>query len=472
MIDNDDWGVFDAAHDAAIRYLKDLDARPVDATASPAEIAERALSTLPEHGHASEAVVEEIVDLFEPGLVTSAGGRFFGWVTGGTYPVGIAADWLTSAWDQLSGPAPASPAANAADVIVGRWLVDLLGLPEHSMTGLVTGTQMANFVGLASGRHAQLAKYGWNVERKGLAGAPPLTVVAGRERHVTIDTALRYLGLGTDSIVAVDCDDQGRIMPDAFRSVLSQIPDGPTLVCLAAGNVNTGSFDPFAELIPHARQADAWIHVDGAFGLWAAASPNTRPLTAGVNLADSWALDAHKWLNAPYDNAAVIVRDSAALLGAMGTNADYLTFDDLAIDPLSKVPEMSRRARGFAFYAVLRHLGRAGIADLIDRSCAMARLFAEGLTPLPGVRVVNDVVINQVLIDLSGHDPAHVATAVRASGVAFVTPSKWQDRPVLRISVSGWRTDESDVRRTVDAIHTAITASAPNSANSPTTPLC
>jgi glutamate/tyrosine decarboxylase-like PLP-dependent enzyme len=456
MIDTDDWAALDAAREHAIRYLKDLDVRPVDARSGPADIVAAAPAVLPQDGEAAEAVVRELVDVFDPGLVASAGGRFHGWVTGGTYPAGIAADWLTSAWDQLSGPGPASPAANAADVIVGRWLVDLLGLPRDSMTGLVTGTQMASFTALAAGRNAQLAKAGWDVERQGLVGAPPVRVVAGRERHVTIDTALRYLGLGTDSIVPVDCDDQGRVVPAAFRDALAYAADGPVLVCLSAGNVNTGSFDPFADLIPAARDAGVWTHIDGAFGLWAAASPATAHLTRGVELADSWALDAHKWLNAPYDNAAVIVRDPAALLAAMGTNADYLTPNETTIDPLAKVPEMSRRARGFAIYAVLRHLGRAGVADLVDRTCAMARLFADRLGALPGVRIVNDVVINQVLVAFDDADPGAVAAAVRASGDAFVTPSKWDGRPVLRISVSGWRTDAADVERTVAAIERAL----------------
>ncbi|MDQ1748699.1 MAG: hypothetical protein QOD07_2962 [Frankiaceae bacterium] len=456
MLETDDWAALDVARDHAIRYLKDLDARPVDARSGPAEIVAAAPPALPNGGEAAEAVVRELVDLFDPGLVASAGGRFYGWVTGGTYPAGIAADWLTSAWDQLSGPGPASPAANAADVIVGRWLVELLGLPDGAMTGLVTGTQMANFTALAAGRNAQLAKVGWDVERRGLAGAPPVRVVAGRERHVTIDTALRYLGLGTDSVVPVDCDGQGRIVPAAFGDAIAAAAGGPLLVCLAAGNVNTGSFDPFAELIPVARAAGAWTHIDGAFGLWAAASPTTRHLTTGVDLADSWALDAHKWLNAPYDNAAVIVRDPDALLAAMSTNADYLTPNETTVDPLAKVPEMSRRARGFAFYAVLRHLGRAGVADLVDRTGAMARLFADRLGALPGVRIVNDVVINQVLVEFADADPAAVAAAVRASGEAFVTPSKWAGRPVLRISVSGWRTDAGDVDRTVGAIEGAL----------------
>lgn len=456
MIETDSWDVFETAHDAAVHYLKNLDARPVDAAAGPAQIVHRAPAVLPEHGESPDAVIHELVQLFEPGLVASAGGRFFGWVTGGTYPVGIAADWLTSAWDQLSGPAAASPAANAADVIVGSWLVDLLGLPQQSLTGLVTGTQMANFVGLAAGRHAQLARYGWDVERRGVAGAPGIRVIAGQERHVTIDTALRYLGLGTDAIVPVECDDQGRMRTAAFQDVLSQVRGAPILVCLSAGNVNTGSFDLFSELVPIAHDAGAWTHVDGAFGLWAAANPMTRYLTTGIDLADSWALDAHKWLNAPYDNAAVIVRDSAALLAAMGTQADYLTFDKTALDPLAKVPEMSRRARGFAFYATLRHLGREGVAALVDRSCAMARLFAQKLAEVPGARVVNDVVINQVLVEFADSQPSEVAAAVRAGGVAFATPSAWRGRPVLRISVSGWRTDADDVERTVEAISAAL----------------
>jgi glutamate/tyrosine decarboxylase-like PLP-dependent enzyme len=333
-------------------------------------------------------------------------------------------------------------------------------MPTESATGLVTGTQMANFVGLAAARHRQLANFGWDVERHGLLGAPPIRVLAGDERHITIDGALRYLGLGTDSLALVDTDDQGRIIAEDFALKLGRY-DGPTIVCLSAGNVNTGSFDRFSELIPAARRRGAWIHVDGAFGLWAAASTQTRHLTEGVGDADSWALDAHKWLNSPYDNAAVIVRDSAALLAAMSTNADYLTPQETTVDPLAKVPEMSRRARGFAFYAALRYLGRDGIASLVERCCANARFFAEQLSAVPGVTIVNDVVINQVLASFDQRNPDAIAAHVRKSGVAFVTPSKWRGHPVLRISVSGWRTDEPDVTATVGAIKAAMDALPP-----------
>jgi glutamate/tyrosine decarboxylase-like PLP-dependent enzyme len=455
VIETDEWDVFDFAREESVQYLKSLSSRPVDARTGPAELADRPVQCLPEEGQPAIDVLHELVELFDDGLVASAGGRFFGWVTGGTYPVSIAADWLTSVWDQLGGPGPASPAANAADLVVGRWLTDLLGLPSESTAGLVTGTQMASFTALAADRNSQLSRVGWDVERKGLSGAPEVTVIAGDERHVTIDTALRYLGLGTDSLTTVETDDQGRVLTDDFAAKLRDC-SGPTIACLSAGNVNTGSFDPFGELIPVAHRRNAWVHVDGAFGLWAAASRRTRHLTSGVGLADSWALDAHKWLNAPYDNAAVIVRDGAALLAAMSTNADYLTPNETTTDPLAKVPEMSRRARGFAFYAALRYLGREGIADLVDRCCANARLFADLLGKLPGVSIVNDVVINQVLVAFESADPSEVASDVRASGVAFVTPSRWRGQPVLRISVSGWRTDAHDVEATVSAIADAL----------------
>jgi glutamate/tyrosine decarboxylase-like PLP-dependent enzyme len=455
LIETDDWDVLDAAHTHAVAYLKSLDSRRVDATSDASTISSRLPAGLPATGTSALDVLHELVDVFDDGVVASAGGRFFGWVTGGTYPVGVAADWITSAWDQLSGPGPASPAADAAEQVVGRWLTDLLGLPGDAATGLVTGTQMANFTALAAARHALLQQAGWDVERKGLGGAPAISVLAGHDRHVTIDSALRYLGLGTDSLVGVATDNQGRMLADDLAAQLDVSP-GLTIVVLGAGNVNTGSFDPFSELVPLAHSRGAWVHVDGAFGLWAAASERTAHLTAGAGEADSWALDAHKWLNAPYDNAAVIVRDRAALLGAMSSSADYLTFDDGAVDPLARVPEMSRRARGFAFYAILHHLGRQGVADLVDRCCANTVRFATELAELPGVTIVNQVVLNQLLIAFASADPGRIAAAVRRSGVAFVTPSRWRGQPVLRISVSGWRTDENDVDATVAAIRASL----------------
>jgi glutamate/tyrosine decarboxylase-like PLP-dependent enzyme len=399
-------------------------------------------------------VVRDLVAAATPGLVATGSGRFFGFVIGGATPAALAADWLATAWDQNAGLHATSPAAATVEEVAGRWLVDLLGLPPHASFGFVTGAQLANLTALAAARHEVLRRVGWDVETHGLVGAPPIRVFAGAGRHDTIDRALRFLGLGTGSIVAVEADGQGRMRVDALRTALAT-HSGPAIVCAQAGNVNSGSVDPLGPIVDLAHAAGAWVHVDGAFGLWGMASPATRPLLAGVERADSWATDAHKWLNVPYDSGLVFCAHPAAHRAAMSVRAAYLIHSASGDrDPLDHNPEFSRRARGFAVYAALRALGRSGVADLVDRCCALARRFADRLSAADGVTVLNDVVLNQVLVGFDGPDDrTHaILDAVRKEGTCFVSGTTWQGRAAMRISVSNWLTDEDDVDASVRVI--------------------
>jgi glutamate/tyrosine decarboxylase-like PLP-dependent enzyme len=374
-------------------------------------------------------------------------------VIGGATPAALAADWLTSTWDQNTGLAFLAPAATVVEELAGVWLAELLGLPAGVSVGFVTGGQMANFTGLAAARHEVLRRVGWNVESDGLIGAPPVRVLVGEEHHSTVDRALRFLGLGTGALVPVDVDDQGRMRPESLRQRLRDT--GPAIVCVEVGNVNTGSIDPVGEICDIAHDAGAWVHVDGAFGLWAAASVRLRPLMDGVGRADSWATDAHKWLNVPYDSGLAFCAHPEAHRAAMGIRASYLvhgTADER--DPLDYNPEFSRRGRGFAVYAAIRALGRSGIAELVERCCANARRFAERLAGHDGVEVLNEVVLNQVLVRFGGDD-AHtrgVVERVQREGTCWLTPTTWRGQAAMRISVSNWSTDESDVDRSVEAI--------------------
>jgi glutamate/tyrosine decarboxylase-like PLP-dependent enzyme len=438
--------------DEATGFLGGLTDRPVAARADVDAVADALGGPLPEEGADPLEVVEALVAGAEPGLVAMPSGRFFGWVIGGVLPAALAADWLTSTWDQNAGLLVSSPAAAGAERVATGWLLDLLGLPPTAAIGYVTGGMMANFTCLAAARHEVLRRVGWDVENDGLAGAPPVMVIVGEERHDTIDMALRYLGLGQRQSTVVRSDKQGRIDLEVLRQTLQDRPEGPTIVCLQAGNVHSGAFDPLAEAIDLAHQHGAWVHVDGAFGLWAAASPRYRPLTAGVERADSWATDAHKTLNVPYDNGLAIVADSAALRAAMSERAPYLIKDDRP-DPMDTVPEFSRRARGFTVWAALRSLGRAGVAEMVDRLCARARHFAEALSGMDGVEVLNDVVYTQVCVSFGPDEVTReVARRLLAEGTAWMTPSTWGGRAVLRISVSNWRTTEEDVDRTLAAV--------------------
>jgi glutamate/tyrosine decarboxylase-like PLP-dependent enzyme len=406
-------------------------------------------------------VIEALVSGVDPGLVASAGPRYFGFVVGGSHPVALAADWLAATWDQNAGLYALSPAAAVIEDITAGWLVNLFGLPAGTSVGFTTGATMANFTALAAGRHALLAVQGWDVERAGLFGAPELPVVVGGEAHVTIHASLQMLGLGRERVHRVAVDGEGRMTPDALREVLSNL-GRPALVCAQAGNVNTGAFDPLPVIAPIVHSHGGWLHVDGAFGMWAAASASSSGLIAGLADADSWTTDAHKWLNVPYDSGIVAVRDAAAHHAAMTLGAAYYVETAGAErDPYNWVPESSRRARALPIYATLRSLGRDGLADLVDRTCRLARRFAGSLDGQPGVRVLNEVVLNQVLVRFAaagmGDEEAdeltrRVVTAVQRDGTAWLGGTTWQGRAAMRISVSNWSTREADVDRSVEAI--------------------
>lgn len=414
---------------------------------------------MPEAPMAPEDVVDLLAKLAEPGLMAMQSGRFFGWVIGGTLPAALAADWLVSAWDQNTGLRYATPAAAVAEESAGAWLLDLLELPAVADVGFVTGATMANFTCLAAARSAVLARVGWDVGREGLTGGPPVRVLVGAERHDTIDLALRYLGLGTPQ--SVTADDQGRIRVDGLADSLSAVDPGtPVIVCLQAGNVHSGAFDPLAEAIEVAHQHRAWVHVDGAFGLWAAASPRLRHLVNGFAAADSWATDAHKTLNIPYDCGIAIVADRSAMRSALGISASYLIADGSGPgDPQEKVPELSRRARGVPVWAALRSLGRAGVADLVEGLARHARALAVGIADIDGARVANDVDYTQVCVTFGDDARTRAVTArLIADGTVWMSGSRWHDHDVLRISVSNWSTDDDDVRRSVDAVRRAVAA--------------
>ncbi|WP_369776878.1 aspartate aminotransferase family protein [Streptomyces sp. R33] len=441
------------AYGHAARWLASLSDRRVPARASVDEMVRALGAELPDGPSAPADVVDLLATACEPGLTAFPGGRFYGFVVGGTEPAALAADWLVSAWDQNCVMRAASPAYAAVEDVAGTWLLDLLGLPGDSAVGFTTGATTANFTCLAAGRDAVLRRAGWNVARDGLAGGPPVRVVAGEDRHMAVDLALRYLGLGGPELV--DADGQGRIDPEALRRTLARGGRGPTIVILQAGDIHSGAFDPFAETIRAAREADAWVHVDGAFGLWAAASPTYAHLTAGCTYADSWATDAHKTLNVPYDCGLAIVRDPSALRAAMGLRGDYLIQDEHG-DPIDKVPELSRRGRAFTVWAALRCLGRSGVADLVERLCRHASAFAAGIAGIDGATVLNDVVFTQVCAEFGDEGRTErVLTRLLDDGTAWISGSTWHGRRVMRISVSNWSTTDDDVTRTLDAIRRA-----------------
>jgi glutamate/tyrosine decarboxylase-like PLP-dependent enzyme len=429
--------------DYAADFLASLDERPVREEASLEELTAALGGPLPQSGMDAPAVVASLVDAAGPGLVASPSGRWFGFVLGGALPAALAADWLTSAWDQNAGLYAAGPAASVVEEVARGWLVELLGIPPHVSVAYVTGCQMAHVTALAAARHAVLERAGWDVAADGLARAPKITVVVGAQRHVTVDRALRLLGIGTSSLVVVPADDQGRMRVDELPPI-----DGPTIVCGQAGEVNTGAFDDLDAIADHVAGSDAWFHVDGAFGLWAAASPALRHLVRGADRADSWATDAHKWLNVPYDSGIAFCAHPAAHRAAIGVTAAYLVHGDgQERDEVDWTPEFSRRARGFAVYAAIRELGAQGIAAMVERCCERARQFA-GVLDDAGMSVLNDVVLNQVLI----RAPAEVAERVREDGTCWLSGTQWDGDHALRISVSNWRTTPEDVERSAAAI--------------------
>ena len=399
----------------------------------------------------------------EPALVATTGSRYFGFVVGGALDAATAADVLTTAWDQPAFNAITSPAAAVVEEVAGRWLKELLGLPAGASFGFTTGGQGANTISLAAARHHVLARAGWDVEQDGLIGGPRVRVVATGERHATIDRALRLLGLGAGALEPVATDAQGAIDVDDLARVLADRPTTPTIVCLQAGNVNTGAFDDFGAATAIAHEHGAWVHVDGAFGLWAAASPTLRHLVAGIDAADSWGTDGHKWLNVPYDSGYAFCAHPDAHAAAMSYTAAYLTTPDVTSAgvglraPGDYVIESSRRARGFTTWAALRELGRVGVADLVDRCCRLARRFADQLATTDGVTVVNDVVLNQVVVSFGTDEQTdRVIAAVQASGECWMGATTWHGRRLMRISVSSWRTTDDDVDRSVAAIRSAI----------------
>ncbi|QDE34918.1 aspartate aminotransferase family protein [Microbacterium foliorum] len=453
-VDDDRIRGLDAAHRAALEFLGSLEERPVWPRSTLSEMLDAFGGPLPAEGMDAEDVIDEIVSRADPGLVAIPGGRFFGFVIGGTHPAALAADWLVSAWDQNSGSALLTPTTVALERVAGRWMLDVLGLPESASVGFVTGGQMANFTCLATARNAVLARADWDLSEKGLRGSPPLRFVVGADRHGSIDRAARFLGIGRSEITVVESDAQGRMRPDELRRALAD-GAGPTVVCLQAGEVHTGAFDDFASLVPIAHEHGAWVHIDGAFGLWAAASESLRPLTAGMSGADSWATDAHKTLNVPYDCGMAIVRDPADSIAAFRTGGDYLIYTSL--DPWDVTPELSRRARGVPAWAAMRSLGRDGIARLLDGLHENAVAMAEGLASIDGIRILNEVDYTQVMFRLEQDDATRaLGDAVLAEGTAALTGAEWRGRAALRCSMSSWATTRNDIDRTVTAIRTLV----------------
>ena len=399
------------------------------------------------------AVIEELAAAADPGVVASVGPRYFGFVVGGQLPASAAADWLTTAWGQNAVVHALSPAAAATEETAGAWMLELLGLPREASVGLPTGAGLGNAIGLAAARHAVLAKESWDVEASGLYGAPEITVVIGEEAHATLLTALQYLGLGRDRVIRVATDDQGQMQTEAARTAIANV-DGPLIVAAQAGNVNTGGFDPVGEIAAALEgHPNAWLHVDGAFGLWAAVSPRLKHLVDGVERADSWSTDAHKWLNVGYDCGFVAVRDPAAHRAAMSMTASYLMRSEQR-ENWEWVLDSSRRARGFTLYAAIRSLGREGIRALVEQCCDLAARMADRLRETDGVEVLNDVVLNQVLVRFGDDDARtrEVIEAVQADGTAWMGGTTWKGKAAMRISVSNWSTTEADADRTVEAI--------------------
>ena len=435
----------------AADYVESLDERPVFPDVTPEQLREVLGGPLPEEPLDPAQVVVELTEHAEPGVVATGSGRYFGFVIGGGLPAALAADWLTSAWDQNAGLYAAGPSASIVEQVTRDWLLELLGLPGEASIGFVTGTQVAHVTGLAAARWHVLDDAGWDVGREGLAGGPRVRILVGEKRHVTVDRALRLLGLGTPETVAAD--DQGRMRVDALADALEGA-SGPTIVCAQAGEVNTGAFDPLPEIAAACRDARAWLHVDGAFGIWAAVSPRFRHLVAGVELADSWTTDAHKWLNVPYDSGIVMCAHPESHRNAMTVSASYLIMDEgtrRVRDEMDWVPEFSRRARGFAVYAALRSLGRRGVQDLVERCCDAAARFAGRIAELDGVEVLNEVVLNQVLFRFESDERTdEVLRQVQESGRVWLSGTTWDGRKAIRVSVSNWQTGDEEIDLAVD----------------------
>ncbi len=431
----------------SIRYLETLDARSVAPTADAVAALRAFDEMLPQKSSDPSAVLRMLDEVGSPATTAMAGRRFFGFVIGGSLPVTLAANWPAGAWDQNAGLGKPTPSASYLEQVSLRWLLELLRLPRECAGAFVTGATVANLCGLAAARHAVLKRAGWNVEADGLFGAPPITVVIGAEAHPSVTKSLGVLGLGRTRVLKVPVDNQGRMRVDQLPAFA-----GPTIVCAQLGNVNTGACDDVAEICRRAKPAGAWVHVDGAFGLWAAATHTHAHLAAGVGDADSWATDAHKWLNVPYDSGLAFVRDAQALKAAMAITAEYLPSEGAIRNPSDYTPELSRRARGVEVWTALRTLGREGVAAMIEANCTQARRFAAGLTAA-GFEILNDVVLNQVLVAFGDDEKTkHVIEAVQADGTCWAGITVWQGRTAMRISVSSWATTEADVDRSVAAM--------------------
>ncbi len=434
------------AAERAVRYLEELPERRVGPSAEAVRALGAFEESFPEGPCAPEEVIGMLDDAGSPATMGMAGPRFFGWVIGGTLPAALAANWLATAWDQNAGLFIATPIGATLEEVSQRWLLDALGLPAGCGAAFVTGATVANFTALAAARHAVLKRVGWDVESRGLFGAPEIQVVVGEEAHPSLVKSLGMLGLGRERVIRVPVDSEGRMRAERLPELRP-----PCILCLQAGNVNTGAFDPAREIIPRARERSAWVHVDGAFGLWAAASPRYRHLVEGFAEADSWATDAHKWLNVPYDSGLAFVRSPDDLQGAMSLSAAYLPQGEHR-EPSQYVPELSRRARGVEIWAALKSLGRSGLAELVERCCRCAERFAEGLTAM-GFEVLNEVVLNQVLVSFGSPEVTErVIAGIQEDGTCWCGGTVWQDRHAMRISVSSWATTEADIDRSLEAI--------------------
>jgi glutamate/tyrosine decarboxylase-like PLP-dependent enzyme len=445
----------------ALAHLASLDAAPVGATATLDTLRGRLDKALIAEGIAAEQVIADLVHDVEGGIMGSAGGRFFGWVVGGSLPAALAADWMTAAWDQNAALYACAPAAAVVEEVAGRWLKEILGLPASASFAVVSGCQMAHATCLAAARHSLLAKRGWDVERQGLYGAPPIRIFSSGQRHGSIERAVRLLGLGSANVMDIAGD------ADSLEQALAADSSRPAIVLLQAGDINTGGFDAFETLIPVAKRHAAWVHVDGAFGLWAAASPRYRHLMAGVETADSWASDGHKWLNVPFDCGYAFIADAEAHRASMSHRAAYLVHDADARDQIDWNPEWSRRARGFPTYAALRQLGRDGVAALVERCCEYARSLVAQIGRLGGTEVVWEPVINQGLVRFldpransteQDHDRRtdQVIAAIQLGGEAFFGGTAWRGRRAMRVSVCSWQTSERDVEKAVNAVARAL----------------
>jgi glutamate/tyrosine decarboxylase-like PLP-dependent enzyme len=463
-------------HDAlahALNHLDNLEHMSVDATVSVSDLRHRFSHPLNDSEIDAAEVINELVAAADGGVLGTAGGRFFGWVNGGSFPVALAADWLTSTWNQCAAIFAAGPAVAVMEEVSGIWLKDLLQLPLDASFALVTGCQMAHVTCLAAARCSLYTQYGWSVEDDGLQGAPNIHVLTSNEHHGSITRAVRLLGLGTRHIVRLPVDEQGRLSPSTLSQALNQYAGTPTIVVLQAGDINTGTYDSFADLIPLARNANAWVHIDGAFGLWAAASPRYRHLLAGGGQADSWVTDGHKWLNVPFDcGYAFVARPDAHLKSMSYKAASYLTYEENARDSIDWTPDWSRRARGVATYATLRQLGRQGVCKLIERCCGHAQTLVTSIGALPGAELISKPTINQGLVRFLDERSDGIAAnhnrftdaiikAINRSGEAFFTGTDWRKMRCMRVSVSNWQTNDGDVTRAVAAVKRALEDALP-----------